>query len=80
MIPPKSSFSQFAGTIKGRTVIWIFNTFPDLKTRIHGSNHFLAEGYCVDTVELDEEMIRKHIKQEKKERLMEKASSDQMGF
>jgi len=35
-------------------------------------NHFWAKGYCVDTVGLDSEMIRKYVKyQEKKERVSE---------
>jgi len=35
-------------------------------------NHFCDRGYCVDTVGLDEEMIRKYIKhQEKRERDLE---------
>ena len=39
------------------------------KERPYWGNHFWAEGYCVDTVGLDAEMIRKYVVfQEKKER------------
>ena len=73
MIPPKVSVSNFVGTIKGRTAIRIFNKFRNIKEKPYWGNHFWAQGYCVDTVGLDEEMIRKYIKyQEMKERKSEK--------
>ena len=69
MIPPKVSISDLAGILKGRTAIRIFKQFPHLKKKPYWGNHFWAPGYCVDTVGLDEEMIRKYVKfQEKKER------------
>ena len=73
MIPPKVSVSNFVGTIKGRTAIRIFNKFRNIKEKPYWGNHFWAQGYCVDTVGLDEEMIRKYIKyQEMQERKSEK--------
>jgi putative transposase len=69
MIPPKISVSQYTGTIKGRTAIRILNKYKDLKQKPYWGNHFWSRGYCVDTVGLDREMIRKYIKyQEQKER------------
>ena len=69
MVPPKVSISDLAGILKGRTAIRIFKQFPHLKKKPYWGNHFWAPGYCVDTVGLDEEMIRKYVKfQEKKER------------
>ncbi len=62
MVPPKVSISNFAGTLKGRTAIRIFNKFKDLKNKPYWGNHFWARGYCVDTVGLDSEMIQKYIK------------------
>jgi len=57
------------GTVKGRTAIRVFKQFPYLKTKPYWGNHFWAQGYCVDTVGLDAEMIRKYVKhQENKER------------
>ena len=50
------------GIIKGRTAIRIFNQFKKLKEQKYWGNHFWTRGYCVDTVGLDEEMIRKYIK------------------
>ena len=62
MIPPKLSVSDYAGIVKGRTAIRIFNHFKKLKEKTYWGNHFWTKGYCVDTVGLDEEMIRKYIK------------------
>ena len=73
MVPPKVSISGFVGTLKGRTAIRVLNKFRDLKERPYWGNHFWSRGYCVDTVGLDEEMIRKYIKyQESQERESEK--------
>jgi len=69
LIPPKVSISGYVGTVKGRTAIRILNKFRKLKEKPYWGNHFWARRYCVDTVGLDAEMIRKYIKfQEIKER------------
>jgi putative transposase len=71
-IPPKVSVSNFVGTIKGRTAIRVFNKFRKLKHKPYWGNHFWARGYCVDTIGLNEEMIRKYIEyQERKEKKTE---------
>ncbi len=73
MIPPKLSISDYMGIIKGRTAIRVFNKFRKLKKKPYWGNHFLARGYCVDTVGLDAEKIRRYVKyQEEKERQAER--------
>lgn len=73
MVPPKVSISDFMGTIKGRTAIRVFNKFRHLKRKPYWGNHFWARGYCVDTVGLDSEKIRKYVKyQEERERRSER--------
>ena len=68
-VPPKISISDLMGILKGRTAIRIFNKFRSLKQQTYWGNHFWSKGYCVDTVGLDEEMIRKYVKyQEKKDK------------
>ena len=77
MIPPKGAVSDFVGMVKGRTAIRILNKYKDFKRFPYWGNHFWSEGFCVDTVGLDEEKIRKYVKyQEQKERQQEA----QMGF
>lgn len=69
MIPPKVSISDYMGIIKGRTAIRIFKQFSNLRQRPYWGNHLWAQGYCVDTVGVNEEMIRKYVKyQEDQER------------
>ena len=73
MVPPKVSISGFVGTIKGRTAIRVLNKFRKLKEKPYWGNHLWARGYCVDTVGLDSEMIRKYFKyQENQEKAAEK--------
>jgi len=68
-VPPRVSISTLMGTIKGKAAIRVFSKFPVLKEKPYWGNHFWAEGYCVDTVGVDTEMIRKYVKyQEDKEK------------
>ena len=72
MVPPKISISKYVGTVKGRTAIRVFNKFKHLKYKPYWGNHFWTKGYCVDTVGLDEEKIRKYVKyQEKQDKELE---------
>jgi len=72
MVPPKVSISELMGTLKGRTAIRVFNRFKELKNKPYWGNKFWARGYCVDTVGLDSDMIRKYVKyQEQKEKRSE---------
>ena len=78
LVPPKLSISSFVGILKGRTAIRVFNKFRNLKQKPYWGNHFWARGYCVDTIGLDEEKIRKYVKyQEQRER---QAEQGKFGF
>jgi len=69
MVPPKISVSELMGILKGRSAIRVFKKYPYLKRKPNWGNHFWARGYCVDTVGIDEEMIRRYVRhQEQKER------------
>jgi len=72
MVPPEKSISDYVGSIKGRTAIRVLNKYRHLKKKPCWGNHFWARGYCVNTVGLDSEMIRKYVKyQEAQERRAE---------
>ena len=58
--PPKYSASEVIGFLKGKSAIKIFDRHLDLKKRYWG-RHFWAKGYCVSTVGLDEEKIKKYV-------------------
>ncbi len=82
-VPPKISISQLMGILKGKIVIKLFKSYPTLKKKPYWpaprwGNHFWARGYFVNTVGLDEDMIKRYVKyQEKEERRVE---DQQQGF
>ena len=57
-IAPKHSISDAVGFLKGKSAIKLFDIHQELKKRYWG-RHFWAKGYCVSTVGLDEEQIKK---------------------
>ena len=77
MVPPKVSISDYVGKIKGRTAIRILNKYKKLKKKPYWGNHFWSRGYCVNTVGLDAEMIRKYVKYQ--EEVQEKRA-EQLGL
>ena len=60
-IPPKFSVSDTMGWLKGKTAIKLFQEQRDLAKQYWG-RHIWARGYCVSTVGLNEEQIRKYVK------------------
>ena len=72
MIPPKVSISDLMGRVKGQTAMKVFRQFRELRRKPYWGNHFWAKGYCVDTIGLDAEMIRKYVRyQERNEKQQE---------
>ena len=70
-IPPKYSVSGIMGYLKGKLSIRLFQRYERLGKRFWGQ-HLWTRGYCVSTVGLDEDKIRKYVKwQEKKEKEVE---------
>ena len=69
-IPPKYSVAFAIGFIKGKSAVRIHRQILG-NARVTGL-HFWARGYCLSTVGLDEETIRKYIRdQEKHEKRQE---------
>ena len=66
-IPPKRSVSEIMGIIKGKSAIHLFKTNRGLKEKPYWGNHFWARGYFVNTVGVDEELIRRYIQHQEKE-------------
>ena len=60
-IAPNKSVSSTVGYLKGKSAINIFNRFYDLRKKYWGM-HFWAKGYCVSTIGLDEERIKKYVR------------------
>ena len=60
-IPPKYAVSQYMGFLKGKLALRMFDHFPQLRKKYWGQ-HVWSRGYCVSSVGLDEERIKKYVK------------------
>lgn len=68
-VPPKYAISDIMGMLKGKTAIKLFDTMPGLRKKYWGS-HIWSRGYCVSTIGLNEEQIKKYVKwQQEREQL-----------
>ena len=70
-IPPKISISDFMGFMKGKLAIKIFKTYPQLRRKPYWGNKFWARGYFVNTVGMNEDLIRRYVKYQEKEEKQE---------
>ncbi|MBI4929875.1 MAG: IS200/IS605 family transposase [Bacteroidetes bacterium] len=72
-IPPKISVSEYMGVLKGKLAIKLFKSYPALKKKPYWGNHFWTRGYFVNTIGINEEMIKRYVKyQEEEEKKHEK--------
>ena len=62
-IPPKYAVSNVVGFIKGKSAISIAREFRG-KTKNFAGENFWARGFFVSTVGLDEDMVRKYIREQ----------------
>lgn len=62
--PPKYSVSHTMGFLKGKSAVRIHRELLG-KRRMTGL-HFWAKGYCVSTVGLEEDAIRRYIREQEK--------------
>jgi putative transposase len=70
-IPPKYAVSEFMGYLKGKLALRLFQQYESLGRRYWG-RHLWSRGYCVSTIGLDEEKIRKYVQwQEQQEKQAE---------
>ena len=68
-IPPKLSVSTYMGFLKGKLAIKLFKSYPRLKKKPYWGNHFWSRGYFVNTVGMNEALIRRYVThQEQRER------------
>ncbi len=69
-IPPRMSVSYFMGYLKGKSSLMIFEKHTNLKYKF-GNRNFWATGYYVSTVGLNEATIRKYIREQENEDMMQ---------
>jgi putative transposase len=75
-VPPKYSIANTVGFLKGKSAIRINRDLEGVKSSLYG-RAFWSRGYCVSTVGLDEELIRRYIQdQDKHERDQERGLFD----
>ncbi len=60
-IPPKYPVSEVMGYLKGKLALRLFEKYEHLGRRYWG-RHLWSRGYCVSTIGLDEDKIRKYVK------------------
>ena len=71
-IAPKYSVSSLMGYVKGKLSLRLFQRYEQIGKRYWG-RHLWMRGFCVSTVGLNEDQIRKYVQwQEKREKEMEK--------
>jgi putative transposase len=67
-IPPKYAVSSIMGFLKGRLALSLFRRYERIGNRFWG-RHLWSRGYCVSTIGLNEDQIRKYVQwQEKQEK------------
>ena len=70
-VPPKYSISDIMGFIKGKMSLNLFHRYERLGKK-HWGRHLWSRGYCVSTIGLDEDRIRKYVRwQEHKDKEFE---------
>ena len=79
-IPPKYSVSEVMGMLKGKTAIKMFQKYPEMKEKPYWGNHFWARGYCVGTIGLDEEKIKKYVQYQEDQERQEESQQQEFGF
>lgn len=74
-IPPKVSVSSLMGTLKGKLAIKLFKSYPQLKQKPYWGNHFWSRGYFVNTVGMDEDIIRHYVRYQEEQDKQEEGFS-----
>ena len=68
------------GMLKGKTAIKLFKSFPALKKKPYWGNHFWSRGYCVSSIGLDENKIRKYVKYQEEKEKNEESEQQEFGL
>jgi len=79
-IPPRLAISEMMGILKGKTAIAVFKQMQVLKKKPYWGNHFWSRGYCVTTVGIDEEKIRRYVRYQEEHEKIEEESSRNYGL
>jgi len=72
-IPPRVSVSELMGTLKGKLAIKLLKSYPSLKKKPYWGNHFWSRGYFVNTIGINEDLIRRYVHYQEEEEKREEA-------
>ena len=64
-VPPKYAISDMMGFLKGKMALNLFHRYERLGKQYWG-RHLWSRGYCVSTIGLDEDQIRKYVRWQEK--------------
>ena len=78
-MPPQKSVAGLMGFLKGKTAIKLFKSYPGLRSKPYWGNHFWSRGYCVSTIGMDEEKIRKYVRYQEENEKREEAEQKGQG-
>jgi len=73
-VPPKLSISNLMGALKGKIALKLLSKYPHLRKNKMWGNHFWQRGYFVDTVGMNEEIIRRYVRHQDKQGKLEEES------
>ena len=62
-VPPRYSIAMIIGYLKGKSAIRIHRDYGRIRGSLFGHS-FWSRGYCVGTIGLDEESIRRYIEEQ----------------
>jgi putative transposase len=79
-MPPRISVSVFMGIVKGKSAVALFQNKSTLRKKPYWGNHFWSRGYCVTTIGMDEEKIRKYVKYQEQHERLEEAHIEEKGL
>jgi putative transposase len=74
-IPPKLAVPSFMGYLKGKSSLIIFDKHANLKYK-YGNRHFWSKGYYVSTVGLNKSTIKKYMREQETEDMMQDKNSE----
>ena len=69
----KAIHIEFNGGIKGKIALKLFSKYPHLRKNKMWGNHFWQRGYFVDSVGINEEIIRRYVRYQEKVEKQEQA-------
>ena len=78
-IPPKYSVSHIVGFLKGKSAIHLHKEFSKNYKSVYG-RVFWSRGYFVSTIGLDEEAIKKYIREQEEKDKREDGNQLDMGW